>query len=136
MKKVLYLFSILIFAYIGYILVPKQVFLSGFWWLAIPFIVSFALVTTCTIRNLRLRFQNSGGKKGLLASFFGFGALQVCGLSAYACSTALGFSILASVLPHSFLLIFQQYSVLIILISIIVQIYALFQLDCIKLLKK
>jgi hypothetical protein len=136
MKKVIYLFLILIFLIIGYILVPKQVFLSGFWWLAIPFIVSFALVTTCTIRNLRLRFQNGGGKKGLLASFFGFGALQVCGLSAYACSTALGFSILASILPHSILVIFQQYSVFIILISIVVQIYALFQLDCVKLLKK
>ena len=137
MKFFLNIILFLFFSYLGYILIPSQVFQSGFWWLAIPFILLFSLVTLCTIKNLKINLKNSrGSKRGLFASALGFGALQVCGLSAYACSTALGFTILATILPHSILNIFQQYSVFIIIFSIFVQIYALIQLNCLSFIKK
>lgn len=137
MKFLLNIILFLVFSYLGYILIPSQVFNSGFWWLAIPFILLFSLVILCTIRNLQINLKNSkGSKRGLFASALGFGALQVCGLSAYACSTALGFTVMATILPHSILNIFQEFSVFIIIFSIFVQIYALVQLNCLSFLKK
>lgn len=117
-------------------MIPNQVFIAGFWWLAIPFIFLFALVCTCTIRNLTNSYSNKVSKRGFIASALGFSALQVCGLSAYACSTAIGFTILAGILPHTILNIFQQYSIQIISISILIQIYALYQLKCFNFFKK
>jgi hypothetical protein len=136
MKNVAYLIIFILLSIVGYILIPQQVFIAGYWWLAIPFITLFALVTMCTIRNVRNTYSTKISKKGFVASIFGFSALQVCGLSAYACSTALGFTILATILPHTVLNFFQQHSILIILLSIFIQIYALFQLKCINIQNK
>lgn len=136
MKNVFYIFLFIVLSYLGYLLIPRQVFIAGFWWLAIPFIILFALVTTCTIKNLKVSLTSKVSKRGFFASVLGFSALQVCGLSAYACSTALGFTILAGILPHTILNLFQEYSIFIILVSIIIQIYALYQLKCFNFLKK
>jgi len=137
MKLALNIFLFLFFSYLGYILIPKQVFDNGFWWLAFPFVILFSLVASCSFKNLKNNLiLSKGSKRGFLASALGFGALQVCGLSAYACSTALGFTILATILPHSILNIFQQYSVWIIIFSISIQLYALTKLRCLPILKK
>jgi len=136
MKILVNIFLILILSVVGYLFILKSGFESGYAWLAIPFIVFFALLTFCMLRNFKSNFKNKGSKKGFFASILGFGALQVCGLSAYACSTALGFTVLATILPHSVLNIFQQYSIQIILVSIVFQIYALYQLKCLNFFKK
>jgi hypothetical protein len=135
MKEFFYTLIFLIFLYLGYLFVPNQVFNAGYWWLAIPFIFLFALVTTCSIQKIRINYKSKSSKRGFIASIIGFGALQVCGLSAYACTTALGFTIMAVILPPTILNFFQQYSVLIISIAIVIQIYALIQLNCFKFFK-
>jgi hypothetical protein len=125
-----------VFIIVGYILIPKQVFTAGYWWLAIPFILMFSILSVCSIKNIVSNSKYKGSKKGIIASIFGLGALQVCGLSAFACSSALGFTLMATILPHTTLSFFQNYSLQIIIFSLIIQIYAIYQLKCLNFLKK
>jgi len=124
----------LILLVFGYFLTPQHIFIGNYKYLAYTFIVLFAILNYCIIktiyRNYLFNKNQKGFTKGLIASILGVSALQVCGLSAYACSTSIGFTILATFLPHTFLTFLQDFSVQIIAISIVVQFITIWHLKC------
>lgn len=118
----------------GYFLTPKHIFLGNYKYLAYIFIVLFAILNYCILKTIYRNYvynkKQKGFTKGVIASILGVSALQVCGLSAYACSTSIGFTILATFLPHTFLNFLQNYSVEIISISILIQFITIWHLKC------
>jgi hypothetical protein len=65
-----------------------------------------------------------------LLSIFGILATQVCGIGAPMCGAALGGSIGIAFLPAVAQTFFEDYSIYIILIAILGQIYSLYVLKC------
>ena len=118
----------------GYFLTPQHIFLGNYKYLAYVFIVLFAILNYCIVKTIYRNYiynkKQKGFTKGVIASILGVSALQVCGLSAYACSTSIGFTILATFLPHTFLNFLQNYSVEIISISILIQFITIWHLKC------
>ena len=117
-----------------YLLIPQKMFYGWYNLLAYIFIFSTSLSLTCIFRNIKERIKlNQKQNKSFFAiilSIFGILASQVCGIGAPLCGAALGGSIGLSFLPifaQSFL---ENYSVYIIIIAIIGQIYSLFLLKC------
>lgn len=135
--KIFKIILFLMLLIIGYFLTPQHIFSGNYKYLAYIFIILFAILNYCIVktvyRNYIYNKKQKGFTKGLIASILGISALQVCGLSAYACSTSIGFTLLATFLPHTFLTFLQDFSVEIISISIVVQFITIWHLKCFKL---
>jgi len=136
----MFVFKLLTFLFLlvlGYFLTPQHIFTGKFFFLGFLFIIFFSVLNYCIIktiyRNYVYSYKQLGFKKGILASVIGIFALQVCRLSAYACSTTVGFTILATFLPHTLINFLQNFSVEIISISILIQAYSIFYLKCFKI---
>ncbi|EFK97741.1 hypothetical protein LDC_0206 [sediment metagenome] len=80
----------------------------------------------------RIKLNNKTEKSTLsiILSIFGLAATQVCGIGAPMCGAALGGSIGLTFLPSFAQNFFEEYSVYIIIIAIIGQIYSLYILKC------
>ena len=117
-----------------FFMVPQTMLHDWYLSLAIIFIITTASSITCIFRNTKERIKlNKKNKKSLLSiilSIFGLAATQVCGLGAPLCGAALGGSIGLTFLPSIAQTFFQRYSVYIIIISIVGQLYSLYILKC------
>lgn len=123
-------------AILGYILVPKKIF-SGAWIIiGIIYIILFSLVITCIARTIKekvVNAKNTGASLiSIIASIFGIGALQVCGIGAPVCGATIGVGIMSIIFPHTTITFFEQHHVGIIIISLILQIVALYYMGCFK----
>lgn len=123
--------------FLGYIMLPKNAFHGWMGFLAYIFIGSFALTMTCLVGNIKERIKNAkayqGSIIGLIASSLGIVALQVCGSNGLFCGASILSGFLSSLLPHFLFSFFETYGHLIIVASILMQIYSLFRMRCIKL---
>jgi hypothetical protein len=130
--KVVFLLSLIL----GYFLVPKH--LIGFWWnlIVIIFMLVFSLNMTCMVRNIKERIKTAKNTTNsvinLIASGLGIMALQVCGTSGYFCSASILMGVFSSVLPHFLLDFLKEYSLYIILATILFQIISLRNMKCFK----
>jgi energy-converting hydrogenase Eha subunit A len=130
--KLVFLLSLIL----SYFLVPKH--LVGFWWnlIVIVFMLLFSLNMTCMVRNVKERIKEAKATTnsviGLIASGLGIVALQVCGTSGYLCSTGILMGVLSSVLPHFLLDFLEEYSLYIILATILFLIISLRNMKCFK----
>jgi len=126
--KLVFIFSFIL----AYLLIPRTV--SGiFYYLSIIFMVTFSLVMTCIIRNIKENIRSSKTKQGSLITFIatilGISAFQVCGAS-FACGASIGMAILAAILPSTFISLINEYSSWIIVVSIIFQVASLYYMKC------
>ncbi|RJQ34382.1 hypothetical protein C4566_02215 [Candidatus Parcubacteria bacterium] len=119
---------------ISYFLIPQKVFYGWFFILAIIFMVAFSLVMTCLIRSIKDKVVENRKTKqkitGAIAALIGLSALQVCTVGAPVCGVSIGFSIVASIFPSLAFNFLEQYSIYIVIVSIIFQFYSLYKMGC------
>ncbi len=121
---------------LSYFLIPNKVFHGFHNITAILFMIVFSLTITCITYNIKERVKLARTYKhsilSIIATAVGLSALQVCGVSAPVCTATLGAGILASIFPVTFVELLSDYSILIISISILFQLLALYLMNCFK----
>lgn len=121
---------------LGYFVVPKKIFYGYDTILGILFILSFALVMTCLVRQTKERVKiartYSGAIIGIIATAIGLTALEACGIGAPVCGAMVGVGILSVILPVSAVDIIGRYAVLILIGSVTIQLIALYFMNCFK----
>lgn len=121
---------------LGYFIVPKEVFYGYGIILGILFILSFALVVTCLVRQTKERVKvartYSGAIIGIIATAIGLTALEACGIGAPVCGAMVGVGILSIILPMSVIDIVSQYAAQILVVSIMIQLVSLYFMNCFK----
>ena len=132
-------FCILIFAIVfalSWFLVPRMILHGWYIVLAAIFMVSFALTITCIIRIIKERVVQARtygtSLIGLIAAALGLSALQVCGISMPLCGATIGLGIISSLFPGFLFHILAQWSVLIVMLSILAQWISLFIMHCFR----
>lgn len=129
---VVFLFGLLL----GYFLVPKKIFYSFYAILGAVYILIFAVMMVCIARNIKEKIvsvKNTGSSIiSISASIIGLGAMQICGVGAPLCGAGIGFSIFSIIAPTASIAFFSQYSVLILMLSILLQLAALYYMGCFK----
>lgn len=123
---------------LSYFLVPKKAFYKGYILLALLFMVLFALIVTCIVRNIKERvvlaktYQSS--VIGIIATALGIAALQVCGFGAPVCGATLGVGFFSALFPAFFSI--DKYAIYLVIASILLQLLALYFMNCFKPVKK
>ena len=120
----------------AYFLIPERALNGDYGLLVITFVVTFAASITCTVRNIKDKFS-SGIQAGsslisIVASLIGLTAVQFCSMNAVMCGSTIGFSLIATILPHSAFHFFHFNAVPLLVISIVVQLISLWQIGCLK----
>jgi len=126
-----------IFFVISFYLIPHKLFVGLYLLLVLAFAVSFSLVMTCLVLNMKERFKTArnAGKNiiGVIAGLLGLSALQVCTVGAGSfCAVSLGSSVVAAIFPGVAFHFMTRYAVAIIIVSILIQIFALYRMRCFK----
>ena len=125
---------------LGYFIVPKKIFYGYDTILGVLFIFSFALVTTCLVRQIKERAKvartYSGAIIGIIATAIGLTALEACGVGAPICGAVVGVGILSVIFPISAVDIIGRYAVPVLVGSIVVQFIALYFMNCFKKLHR
>jgi len=103
------------------------------------FIVTTSLLITCLVRNIKEKVfsarLNGASVLGVISIILGFGALEVCAISAPVCGLYIGTGFLALAIPNFALNFFEKYNLLIILFSFVFQFFALYQMNCFSIKK-
>ncbi len=121
----------------GYFLIPPTI-LSGLnLVLALTFLILFAFVTTCLVRNIKEKVSvartSQVGILGILAIIFGFSALQMCAVNSV-CLVGAGAGILSLIFPGVMFSFLEKYAVAILIVSILIQLATLYFMGCFKCL--
>ena len=130
--KIVFIVSLVV----AYLLIPSRIFYGIFTILGLIYMIVFALTLTCTIRNVKERimlvkkYQTS--IVAILAAALGIIALQVCSIGAPVCGAVIGAGILSLLLPSIFISFLNKYALIIVIASIIIQVVALYFLNCFK----
>ncbi len=121
---------------LGYIIVPKKVFVGWYIPIGIIYIFLFAMVLMCIVRTVKERIfsmKNTGaGAISIIASALGLGALQACGIGAPVCGATIGVGILSVFFPNSAFVFLEEYAIYIVLISMLFQFAAIYYMGCFK----
>ena len=116
------------------LLIPKTLFYKAYTLLAITFILSSSMLITCIVKTIKERINLAKSKGtsflGILSILIGFSAMQVCTIGAPICGASIGAGFLALLFPNFAFNLLEKYSVLIIFISLIIQIIALYFMGC------
>lgn len=130
--KILFLISLIL----GYFLIPKDIFLGRNIFLGLIFLINFAAIISCIVRNIKERvllaktYNNS--ILGILASAIGLAALQVCGVNSAVCGAGFGFVILSAIFPNFIIGFLDRYAIALIILSILIQWISLYFMGCFK----
>lgn len=120
----------------GYYLIPRRLFFRQYTLVSLLFMASFALTTSCLIRNLKERVLLARTYKSSLASILavavGLFALQACGIGAPVCGASIGLGIVSLIFPHIVTSFISSYSLYLIAFSILIQIVSLYFMNCFK----
>ena len=121
---------------LGYALLPKTIFNSQNIYLAIIFVLVFAFNITCVVRTIKEKVVAT--KKlhtsflSLVAIVLGFSAFQVCGVAAPVCGISIGAGIVSFIFPGVLFGYLTQYSVVVIVFSILLQLVSLYYMKCFR----
>ncbi len=128
--------TFLIALIISLFIIPKGVFntsLGAF--LGSSFILTFSLAIACFVRNIKERIMITRTYKssflGGMGAVLGLAASQVCGVGASVCTASVGVG-LSFLLPGFILSYINQYSLIFLAISIMMQLLSLYFMDCFK----
>ena len=121
---------------ISYFVIPKNIFYGFYTVLGIIFMITFSLVLTCLIKDIKDRIVLAKTYRhhllGILATAVGLTALHACTIGAPVCASAILFSFIFALLPPIFLNLLTKYAPLIVVLSIIMQLIILYFLGCFK----
>ncbi|MCD6477663.1 MAG: hypothetical protein J7K87_01545 [Candidatus Aenigmarchaeota archaeon] len=96
--------------------------------------IAMSLSLTCIIRNIKERVKLSKTYEtssiSVIAAGIGLAALQVCGVGAPVCGASVGLGILSAIFPGVFVNVLEFYAIWIIVISIALQLIALYEMNC------
>jgi hypothetical protein len=125
---------------ISYFLVPKKIFYGWYHILAIIFILVFALTATCLVRSIKDRIiehkkQKTHSILGILFGVIGLSALHTCAIGAPVCGASVGMAIVSAFFPAVAFDFMSDYSVEVITVSILIQIFSMHQMKCFSLIK-
>lgn len=130
--KLVFIFSLILVSS----LIPKRIFYSYYTILGVAFIIITALTLTCFIRNIKekaLSARNNGASTiSIITIILGFGTLQTCAIGSPFCGASIGAGFFAIFFPGTALNLMGEYSLWIIIISIIIQILSLHFMKCFK----
>ena len=116
------------------IISPKKIFHGHNSFTGFAFIFSTSLLITCLVRSIKEKIYsarlNGASVLGVISIIFGLGAIEACAVSAPICGTYFGGGILTIFFPGLILNFFEKYSVIIIFLSFLFQLFALYQLGC------
>lgn len=130
--KVVFLLSL----FLTYLLIPKKIFYGYYTILAIMFMLTTSFTITCFTRNIKEKAlnarKNGASIMGVLMIILGFGALQACTIGSPVCGASIGMGILALIFPGVTYKFINEYSLIIIILTIILQIFALYFMKCYK----
>ena len=137
-KSTYCIFTFVLSLIIVSLLAPAKIFyhhnLIGY-----AFIILTSLLITCLVRNIKEKVYsariNGASVLGILSIILGFGALEVCAMSAPVCGAYISTGILALFLPNIAFSFFEEYHMSIIFFSFLIQFFALYQMQCFKLKK-
>lgn len=122
--------------WLSYFLVPKTIFYQWDILLGILFIISFSLIITCLVRNVKEKVVIARAGKssffGILGAGLGLAVLQSCGLGAPVCGAALGWGVFSSIFPAVFIKTMSQYALIFISFSLVLQLTSLYFMNCFK----
>ena len=115
---------------------PKEVLFGRYSLVAIFFVIIFSLTITCITRTIKERIKGSlnlgHSISVVIASALGVTALQVCGLGVPACGVGVGAGFVSLIFPGFLFNYLRDYSVFILIFSIIIQIFSLYKMKCFK----
>jgi hypothetical protein len=121
---------------VSYFLIPRHLFMNHYWFLALIFMISFSLLLTCSVRNIKEKIQVAKTYQtsiwGMIFSVLGLTALQVCGLGGAFCGTSIFLGVLTTIIPGFAVSFLTEYAVELVLVSILIQIFAIWQMGCFK----
>lgn len=132
--------AFLVSTIISLLIIPKSVFstLLGAA-LGVLFIIIFSLNVTCFVRNVKEKILLSRTYKssflGGLGAVIGLGAAQMCGINAGICTASVGVG-LSFLLPSMVMAFISEYSLIILSVSIVLQLVALYFMNCFKSVKE
>lgn len=128
-----------IFAFLVLMFTPRKIFYSYYIILGVAFVLVTSLTATCFVRNVKERILSakaSGASVvGIISVVFGFGALQACTIGAPVCGVSLGAGIAALVFPGVAFGFAEKYGIWIVIVSIVIQVVALYYMKCFKSVK-
>jgi hypothetical protein len=121
---------------VWFLLTYKILFYSRYTIIGIIFVLTFSTTITCMIRNTKEKVVQAKQYKkslfGIIWVVIGVWALQVCGINAFMCWSTIWISVIWAILPTSFINILGEYSIYIIILSIVTQIVWLYYMKCFK----
>jgi hypothetical protein len=120
----------------GYYFVPKKIF-NGIWFVVgIVYIIVFAFVVACMVRVVKERavnMKNTGASLiSVIATVIGIGAMQTCGIGAPICGATVGIGVFSLFFPNISTSFFNEYAMHIVVVSIAIQLLALYFMSCFK----
>lgn len=128
--KLVFILSLIIIS----LLMPKKIFYEYYSIIGVLFIISTSLLIACFVRSIKEKTMvaksNGASIIGIISVIIGFGALQSCLIGAPVCGVSIGAGFLALFFPGFALSLFEKYSLLIIILSIIIQFLALYFMKC------
>ena len=134
--KVIFILSLILIT----VLIPKKIFYSYYSILGALFIFVTSITITCFIRNIKekvfLAKANGASIIGIITIILGFGGLQACTVGAPVCGASIGAGFFALFFPGIAMDLIEKYSILVIILSIIIQIFALYFMNCFKKCKE
>ena len=121
----------------GYFLMPHGVFHRLVEMvLVFIFIILFALVLTCLVRNIKekivLAKTYTSSLISIVAAGIGLAALQVCGVNAPICGASVGLGFLSALFPSLLINFLEKYGLYLLAASISFQILSLYLMNCFK----
>jgi hypothetical protein len=120
----------------SYYLVPEKIFYGPFIILGILYILIFSLTFTCiiwTIKEKVVNLKNAGaGIVSIIAAVLGIGAMQVCTVGAPICGASVGLGLFSLFMPTVSQDFMNDHAVVLIIVSIAVQLAALYYMKCFK----
>ena len=119
---------------LGYFLIPNSVLNSQYVYLALPFLILFALTMSCTVRNIKDKLLANRHRNGsiisLIANVVGLSVLQVCTLGGPFCGVSVGLSVISAIFPQLLVNWLADYSVAFLVSAIALQVLSLWQMGC------
>lgn len=139
--KSIYCKAVFLFSFIlSYFLLPEGVFSGAHKYIALVFMFTFSFSVSCIFRNIKERIALAHTYKtsvlNLLISILGFSAFQVCGINAAVCSASVSLGVISTIFPGFLVNFLTDYGHIVIWISVIFQLIALYIMKCFVRRKK
>jgi hypothetical protein len=117
------------------LVIPKNIFYGYYTLLGVTFIVSSSFLMTCLVRGAKEKsdaMAHKGSYAGIFFSVLGLLAMDACTIGAPMCGATVATGLAALLLPGIAIGFMEQYSLMIIALSLVIQVAALNHMGCFR----